>query len=168
MVCIKYIRGRSFWQINICRNASWGWRSILKIRDQIKPMIYYAVGDGKDTLFWLDPWLMPGFTLFDQFGDYAVSALGLGRFISVSSLISNGRWMLPTTDSPVLSHIWQIVRSFILPKVPSSNQIVWSINPTGLFSMASFFYAQSADFPTPNWLNLVWFQGCLNKHSIFA
>ena len=53
----KYLRGSSIWCARPPQNASWVWRSILKIRPLAEKLIYYSIGNGRNTSFFLDPWL---------------------------------------------------------------------------------------------------------------
>ncbi|GKA07490.1 hypothetical protein Tco_0686714 [Tanacetum coccineum] len=43
------LKGRSFWEIPLRGNASWGWRKILQLRPIIRNFIWYDIGDGTAT-----------------------------------------------------------------------------------------------------------------------
>ena len=64
----KYLRGESFWDVMILKNASWGWKSILTLRPIAIPNIKFLVGNGHQIKFWTDPWLNGG-RLRDCYGD---------------------------------------------------------------------------------------------------
>ncbi|GJW15675.1 hypothetical protein Tco_0019808, partial [Tanacetum coccineum] len=51
---------RSIWDVNIDKSDSWGWKSMLKIRDDIKNHVWYDIGDGRSISMWYDRWCMDG------------------------------------------------------------------------------------------------------------
>ena len=51
----KYLRGESFWDVMIPKNASRGWKSILMLTPIAIPLIKFLVGNGHQIKFWTDP-----------------------------------------------------------------------------------------------------------------
>ncbi|PWA58056.1 RNA-directed DNA polymerase, eukaryota, Reverse transcriptase zinc-binding domain protein [Artemisia annua] len=51
-----YDSGRSFWAINEENNDSWGWRNMLRLRQDIRVHLVKEVGDGCNTSVWFDNW----------------------------------------------------------------------------------------------------------------
>nr|GEW24782.1 reverse transcriptase zinc-binding domain-containing protein [Tanacetum cinerariifolium] len=43
------LRGRSFWDIPLRGNMSWGWRKVLQIRPLIREFVWHNIGDGALT-----------------------------------------------------------------------------------------------------------------------
>ena len=37
------LRGKSFWEVEVDNNDSWGWKNILKVRDKIRERIMYKI-----------------------------------------------------------------------------------------------------------------------------
>lgn len=97
----KYIKQGSFWDLKIPSNCSQGWRGILNSRREALKHVTHLIGNGKQTFFWLHPWLPCG-RLTDVFGSRPINDLGGGNQIDVSSFISNGNWRLPTATSAQL------------------------------------------------------------------
>ncbi|GKD52410.1 hypothetical protein Tco_1281386, partial [Tanacetum coccineum] len=50
------LKGRSFWDIPLRGNMSWGWRKILQLRPLIREYIRYNLGDGSVASLWFDCW----------------------------------------------------------------------------------------------------------------
>ncbi|GKC72090.1 hypothetical protein Tco_1117973 [Tanacetum coccineum] len=41
------LKGRSFWDMPMLSNISWGWRKILQIHDCLRPNFWFVIGNGK-------------------------------------------------------------------------------------------------------------------------
>ncbi|GJY45931.1 hypothetical protein Tco_0434994 [Tanacetum coccineum] len=54
------LKGRSFWDIPLRGNVSWGWRKILQLRPTISEFIWCNLGDGAITSLWFDKWCEMG------------------------------------------------------------------------------------------------------------
>nr|GEX09581.1 hypothetical protein [Tanacetum cinerariifolium] len=50
------LKGRNVWEVPIDDNASWGWRKLLELREQVRPHIRHCLGNGEDTNMWHDCW----------------------------------------------------------------------------------------------------------------
>ncbi|GJS15294.1 hypothetical protein Tco_0409766 [Tanacetum coccineum] len=50
------LKGRSFWEIGEDKNDNWGWRNILKQREDVRRFIVTKVEDGNKTSLWFDNW----------------------------------------------------------------------------------------------------------------
>lgn len=127
----KYIKEKSFWDLNYPSNCSWGWAEILFLRSKILPFVHHRIGDGKSTSFLLDPWLPCGRLIY-KFGGRAVYDLGLGKDIAVSSFISNGSWRFPHPSSLQLIDIHKIILEAPLPSPSFSDEIIWNDTMMGL------------------------------------
>lgn len=54
---ILLLKGKNFWQVNISSNASWSWRSTLKAREWVRPLIAVKIGNGCSSSLWFDAWV---------------------------------------------------------------------------------------------------------------
>ena len=72
------IRDHSFWEIPIPRCCSWTWRKILQLREEVRPLIHYSIGNGLHTSLWFDPWLPFG-PIVPTFGERIIYDSGLPR-----------------------------------------------------------------------------------------
>ncbi|GKF44576.1 hypothetical protein Tco_0131128, partial [Tanacetum coccineum] len=50
------LKGKSF--LEVCKdvNDSWGWRNILKLRNELRQHLFKKVGNGETTSIWFDQW----------------------------------------------------------------------------------------------------------------
>ena len=48
------LKGRSVWDVTIQMNESWGWKSILELRDMVGRYMRYKIGDGTTVSMWHD------------------------------------------------------------------------------------------------------------------
>nr|GEX07089.1 RNA-directed DNA polymerase, eukaryota, reverse transcriptase zinc-binding domain protein [Tanacetum cinerariifolium] len=46
------LKGNSFWEIESNASNSWGWKSMLYLRDKMKPFVSYKIGNGRKTSLW--------------------------------------------------------------------------------------------------------------------
>ncbi|GJT58261.1 hypothetical protein Tco_0993315 [Tanacetum coccineum] len=49
--------GRSFWDVPLKCDVSWGWLKLLQLRDFVRPYFFTHIGNGKDISDWFDRWL---------------------------------------------------------------------------------------------------------------
>lgn len=47
----KYVKNKSFWELKIPSNCSWGWHGILKNRSKALKHSQHIIGDGRKNLF---------------------------------------------------------------------------------------------------------------------
>nr|GEY66895.1 hypothetical protein [Tanacetum cinerariifolium] len=50
------LRGRSFWDVPIRGEISWGWRKVLQLRPLIREFVWHNIGNGALTSLWFDRW----------------------------------------------------------------------------------------------------------------
>ncbi|GKD76234.1 hypothetical protein Tco_1334516 [Tanacetum coccineum] len=54
------LKGKSFWELDPDASDSWGWKSMLEIKDKLKPFVIYNIRDGMKTSLWYDKWCSVG------------------------------------------------------------------------------------------------------------
>ena len=64
-LCVKLVNNvnlkeRSVWEINEDSNDSWGWRNLLKIREEVKEFCVMKIGNGCKASAWYDNWSQHG------------------------------------------------------------------------------------------------------------
>ncbi|GJS40164.1 hypothetical protein Tco_0565207 [Tanacetum coccineum] len=50
------LKKRSFWDVKMSSNVSWGWRKFLQIRSILRPHFWHELGNGRSTSAWFDTW----------------------------------------------------------------------------------------------------------------
>ena len=46
------LKGKCFWTVKKPQDCTWGWRTILKLRDDARRFLKYEVGDGRKIFLW--------------------------------------------------------------------------------------------------------------------
>lgn len=164
----KYLRGESFWDVMIPKNASWGWKNILMLKPIAIPHIKFLVGNGHQIKFWTDPWLNGG-RLEDCYGDRAVYDLGMGADIKVHQFIQTDGWRFPTPKSDALMDVFQSIPIEIEAWPNFKDELVWTPEDHGNFTLKSAYNLVCRNWDQSlQWPSMIWFKGCIKKHSICA
>ncbi|GKB28741.1 RNA-directed DNA polymerase, eukaryota, reverse transcriptase zinc-binding domain protein [Tanacetum coccineum] len=50
------LKGKSFWEVEPDVSDSWGWKSMLELRNKMKPFVTYKIGNGNKISLWHDKW----------------------------------------------------------------------------------------------------------------
>ncbi|GJX32451.1 hypothetical protein Tco_0242306 [Tanacetum coccineum] len=87
-------KGRSFWDILLRGNVSWGWRKILQLRPTIREFIWCNLGDGAATSLWFDKWCEMG-PLANLISSRDIFRAGLSHTSKVKDIIQDGAWNWP-------------------------------------------------------------------------
>ncbi|GKB18046.1 RNA-directed DNA polymerase, eukaryota, reverse transcriptase zinc-binding domain protein [Tanacetum coccineum] len=59
-ISVEKLKGRSVWVINEEANDSWGWKNILKLRDEVRGHIVMKIGNGEKAKVVYDNWSSVG------------------------------------------------------------------------------------------------------------
>ncbi|KAL0402263.1 UNVERIFIED_CONTAM: hypothetical protein Slati_4256200 [Sesamum latifolium] len=99
---------RSIWDQRQCNNT-WAWRKLTKLLPLIQPKLQFHIGNGDTIWLWTDPWhsLGPLVLVFPR----GPALTGLPFDYKLSSVIAGMSWQWPSTSSPVL----QIIQDVLLP-----------------------------------------------------
>lgn len=85
------MKGRSFWILGVPHNSSWCGRKLLKLREFLRPLIKFEVGDGKLIHMWLENWHPHG-TLFEKYGFRVIYDAHSRIEARLSTVMKNGVW----------------------------------------------------------------------------
>lgn len=96
-----------------------------------------------------------------------MSALGKGSDVKVSQFFTNVTWNLPLPSSVDLILAWHNIINKIEPAKNFPDQVVWIAENNGKFSLKSaYYYAHHHHlYVQPDWVNWIWFKGCIKKFS---
>ena len=118
--------------------------------------------------FWTDPWLNGG-RLKDRYGDRAIYDLCLGVDVIVHQFSVDHNWNFPLPRSYALMDIFQNITKEIQPQYEFDDELVWTLEQEGNFTLKFAYCLVSGNFDQNlQWHRLIWFQGCIKKHSICA
>lgn len=85
------LKNRSFWDVPMASNISWGWRKLLQIRTLIRPHCWYKIGNGNKASVWFDTWDVHC-PLKNQVSNRNVTDAGYNLQEKVSDVVSNAEW----------------------------------------------------------------------------
>lgn len=144
-------------------DPSWVWRKLLNLRHLVQPFILHTIGNGDIASLWHDHWHPLG-PLGNKFGSRIVYDSGLPLNVKVSQIILNSAWAFPITQT------WELneVRRQLPPLRDARDQIRWTLNPNGQFSIASLWEELREPFPKVAWHKTVWFTGHIPKCSFIT
>ena len=75
-------------------DASWSWKNILALRDEVRPFIKSQLSDGQSITFWFDTWVSNA-PLSNLCSHRDILELGLNKFNKVSDFLVDGQWDWP-------------------------------------------------------------------------
>ncbi|GJR72760.1 RNA-directed DNA polymerase, eukaryota, reverse transcriptase zinc-binding domain protein [Tanacetum coccineum] len=136
---------------------------MLKIRDKIKPYVFYEVGNGNSISAWYDKWCDQG-PLNRFITNRDIYDARLKNDAKLSDLICNGNWIWPDEwgdDFPELNQL----------AVPNLNQrddrVKWvdNNNNKGDYSTRNAWLSLRINWPKVSWNNVVWFSQCNPKQA---
>ncbi|GKB67736.1 putative RNA-directed DNA polymerase [Tanacetum coccineum] len=95
------LRNRSFWDLPIKDNVSWGWLKLLQLRVLVRPFFWVKLGNGRDTSVWHDSWC---------------SHCPLSRFISPRDIYSEGFNNQAMVADFVINNVWTWPQAWCLAR----------------------------------------------------
>ncbi|GJT42556.1 hypothetical protein Tco_0951271 [Tanacetum coccineum] len=76
------------------RKLDWGWKTMLKVKDEIKEHVWFEIGNGRKTSVWYDKWCKDG-PLSNVISKRDIYEARLQDEARVADIINNGQWMWP-------------------------------------------------------------------------
>ena len=89
-----------------------------------QPLIRYIVGDGTNTLLWLDDWHPLG-QPHQNFEDNVVRNIGSSLLVKVSFIICNGDWSWPRQRNRSIMRITAHTPTFKAP-LNQEDKVIWA------------------------------------------
>lgn len=156
------LKGRSIWVINEEANDSWGWRNMLRLRQEIRVRLVKVLGDGDNTSVWFDSWSTFGaINNYITYRDLYKERFKMGMTVKEFVEVSNGKWPREwVTKLPV----HEVNHNIVL----ASNQLdrlMWRSNDGILrkFSVKQAYKDLSNSGNDVTWFKLVWFSQNIPK-----
>ncbi|XP_074365287.1 uncharacterized protein LOC141706422 [Apium graveolens] len=100
------IRRRSFWDIEVAWDASW------RIREEIHHFIHIKIGNGQNTNFWFDTWVLDQ-PLSNWCSHRDILAMRSNKSATMNEFFRDGSWEWPAdliSKCPGLNQVWEDIR----------------------------------------------------------
>ncbi|GJX51416.1 putative reverse transcriptase domain-containing protein [Tanacetum coccineum] len=158
------LRGRSFWDIPLKADISWGWRKILKLCDTVRPFIKTKIGDGSKTSVWFDSWC--ALSSLNRFlTPREITNEGFNMQSKVADLVVNNAWIWPHTWLLKAPNIGTIPAPNLVVHVPDVTRWCDANGNMLAFSVRNVWEALRDRGNEVPWYRLVWFPHCIPRHA---
>ncbi|KAF6151671.1 hypothetical protein GIB67_043078 [Kingdonia uniflora] len=94
LITKNYLKNKNIWRLSPLDECSWCWRKLLRELESASKIALYAIGDGRNTSLWYDPW-HPSRILIDRFQSHFTYDSIVDKKACVSNIIQNGIWKIP-------------------------------------------------------------------------
>ena len=163
--------GRSLWLISDAPRFSSTVRSMLQLKDQLHNFLRCRVGDGSTALFWHDYWTELG-PLLQPYGATGPRSLRIPLNATVSQVVNNGHWHLPTTRSELDVTLQIILSTTTVPSTAHGADVYLWRKSSGGFgpSFSSRVTWEGIQIPSPlvQWYSVVWFKEEISRCSFIS
>ncbi|GJZ58864.1 putative RNA-directed DNA polymerase [Tanacetum coccineum] len=158
------LKRRSFWDIPMRGNMTWGWRKMLQIHPLIREFIWSKVGNGSRTSLWFDKWCDLG-PLSNMISNRDIHRAGLNMHSTVKDIIVNGTWVWPQFLNEKYTFLSTIPVPLLVDE--SVDQYEWrnSGGHAKKFSVSIVWDSIRPRDVKVTWFELVWFNACIPRHS---
>ncbi|CAL9223615.1 unnamed protein product [Arabidopsis halleri] len=132
----KYCRNRPFMEVSPRPSSSHGWKGLLAGRDLLKQGMGIAIGDGKSTNVWRDPWtalIAPGITT----GPAPLQQANL--MIADLIDVNTKEWNVEMLKN-LFPTIWTGIRQLRPSKSKAPDKPIWMHTKDGIYSTRSGYY----------------------------
>ncbi|XP_043721015.1 uncharacterized protein LOC122668528 [Telopea speciosissima] len=125
----------------------------------------------RSTKLWLDKWHPEG-VLFNRFGSRicydAGSYVLAAHHALVKEIVRDGDWLPGPSTSFDLIDVWRALPSIDKLHGDNPDLVVWTGNPTGIFSTKSAWNATRVKANPVDWSEAIWFEGSIKSHSFVS
>lgn len=157
----------NFWTIKENNNHSWLVKRLLRLRHILYPWLRMAIGNGRTSRFWSDNWSDFG-CISDYLNLPPTSRLGISRTSTLSSLNTNGNWILP----PARSEEQLLLQVYIstLTLTEEEDRYEWVVNGSKntTFSTSTVYNELKQHNTIVPWSKTVWCSRNTPKHAFLA
>ncbi|GJZ31367.1 hypothetical protein Tco_0576414 [Tanacetum coccineum] len=157
------LKGRSFWDIPLRGNMSWGWRKILQLRPIVREFCWHKIGNGACTSLWFDRWCDEG-PIANHVSSRDMFRSGLNATSKVKDIVLDGNLVWPQ----FLIHKYPILNSCHAPIfVDTRDKLEWRMSDGSVkkFSVNQVWSSiRPRDIKVP-WYDMVWFSVNIPRHA---
>jgi hypothetical protein len=151
------LKGKSFWTIKIPQDCTWGWRTLLKLREEVRRFIKFEVVDGKKIYVW-----HPAGPLLLKYGPRVIYDADSQLQAKVDSMLQNQCWVWkPARSDDLVS----IQGQLSLLELKNEDKAVRLASTSGEYSCANTFEDICEKDQVFDWWKLIWFPLSIPKHA---
>ncbi|KAG2262578.1 hypothetical protein Bca52824_069657 [Brassica carinata] len=164
---VHRLKGESIWSIDVEKQASWIWKSILKLRPLAEDFVKCIIGNGLMANFWYDDWSPLG-PLIKLIGLSGPRQLGVRLTASVGSVCTPLGWNIRPARSDIAMQIHIMLCSLPLPALSScSDRYIWQVDGQTLetYSARHTWDSLRHHQPPQGWEKKVWYRGHIPSHA---
>lgn len=157
------MKGKNFWNLKVPWDASISWRRILGIRDEFRKFFVTDIGNGEETFFWYDNWILDN-PLSTRVSPRDIASLESEGMDKVSDFVVDNQVMFP---EGLLSKWPELRGKVVLVHQSKKDVILWkSCNgKKSKFRSSLVWQDFKEEHPPVIWSKLVWFSNAIPKHS---
>ncbi|GJX38114.1 hypothetical protein Tco_0251417 [Tanacetum coccineum] len=133
-VNVVKLKNRNIWDVIVDKCDSWGWKTMLKIRDDIREHVWFEIGNGRKTSVWYDKWCKDG-PLSSAISKRDIYEAILHDEARVADIINNGQWIWPDGWMDKYPFLANLDRTINLNE--SEDKVLWITNAD---QKVCFFY----------------------------
>ncbi|KAE8815280.1 retrotransposon unclassified [Hordeum vulgare] len=150
----KYLQGRPLLARSLATGSQF-WKSIQGIKDEIRLGLWFSVGNGAGTQFWLDPWL-DGEPLRLRFPRLFAICGDPAALVSPTAREDGWHVAFRRPLGPAEVHEWEVLHVTVpFPASSDRDSVSWGLSPLGEFSVSSVYLALCR-VPVLPWLSPLW------------
>ncbi|XP_010544445.1 PREDICTED: uncharacterized protein LOC104817065 [Tarenaya hassleriana] len=154
---------KSYWTTTVSNRLSWNLRKLLSIRQEVKSFLRMELGDGTNTMFWHDTWLVER-PLLDVTGNAGPRLMRIGLDATVAEACRSGHWSVPGARSDALESILIRLTTVQAPTADRGPDIAtWKHKP-GEFKR-EFSTANTWELIREHSIEVDWYQTTWFKHA---
>ncbi|GJX31732.1 putative RNA-directed DNA polymerase, eukaryota, reverse transcriptase zinc-binding domain protein [Tanacetum coccineum] len=158
------LNGRSFWDIPIRGNMSWGWRKILHVRQLVRPLFRSHIGNGNLTFAWHDHWSSVG-PLSKIVSNRDIYSAGFHLNAKVKDICDSGTWSWPLdwyAKYPLLTNVVAPTLNDLPDRITLCNMDNLDVD----FSVAAVWDSIRPRSIEVDWFHVVWFSHHIPRYAI--
>ena len=158
------LKGRSIWVVNEENSDSWGWKTILRLRNEVREFMIKKIGDGASTNVVYDHWSTIG-VLQNFITNRDIQNARLNANTVVRDMIVDGVFHWPAewiNKYPILNQIQSIAINDGM-----KDQMIWRCGDgkEDKFSVKQTYADLQGVVEQVEWYKIVWFTQNIPKHS---
>ncbi|GKE20495.1 hypothetical protein Tco_1432007 [Tanacetum coccineum] len=155
----------SVWNVQVDSNDSWGWKTMMRIRDKIKDHVLYEIGKGNTVSIWYDKWSSNG-PLGNFISQMNIHDAKISIDAIIPDVIKENRWIWP---NEWLSKFPELQCISTPPALnDKEDKVVWVTNAGHkvCFSIKQAWMDMRDEMHVVAWKNVVWFKQLIRKHGL--